>query len=143
VGSVLLCLGLCLLLAGAAALRGLAPTGDLITPGGAGAVWRTLCFGAPAALALAGAVMMERGGAAGQGAASYAVYLLHLILIQMVEKLVGGAALLLIAPPLIALAAHLVHRRVETPLTRWANGVRLRDFPAAPFRWRDSRHRRI
>lgn len=136
------------LIVGAAALSALAPSGDLVTPGGAGAGWRTLCFGLPAALIVAGAVALERAGAfcrnrlaLAQGDASYAVYLLHLFVIQAVER--AGLPALILAPPLIAAAGLVVYRRVEAPLTRWANALRLRGSPAAPFRWRDSRRRRI
>lgn len=109
---------------GGEVVRANAPDGELIAPGSPGATWRVLCFGAPAAVLVIAALMAERRSRVAswawvqrQGAASYAVYLLHLPLIQVMEKSAGGTAIL-IAPPLIALAALVVHDRVERPLTR-------------------------
>ncbi len=100
------------------------PSPDLITPGGAGAIWRTACFGLPATLIVAGAIALERSGAVcrnqfvlDQGDASYALYLIHLPLIQVLEKAVGpGAAILMAAPPVLAVAAHVIHQHWERPV---------------------------
>lgn len=109
---------------GGEVVRAVAPDSELIESGSPGATWRVLCYGAPAAVLVIAALMAERRGRVAswvwvqrQGAASYAVYLLHLPLIQVIEKSAGGAAILL-APPLIALAGLVVHDRVERPLTQ-------------------------
>ena len=138
-GGVLLGAGALGLLAGGAWLGMLAPTGDLITPGGAGAHWRTLCFGVPAALVVAGAIALERKGAVcrsrlalDQGDASYALYLLHLPILQVIEKSIGaGAAALLIAPPVLAFAAHYVHQEWERPVLA---ALRPRSFDLRTYR---------
>ena len=52
-----------------------------------------------------------------QGDASYALYLIHLPLIQVLEKGFGsGATMILIAPPVLAVAAHLSYRHWEQPM---------------------------
>lgn len=109
---------------GAIFLAQIAPSGDLITPSGYGAIWRTICFGIPAAMIVSGALALERSGvicrnqfALDQGDASYALYLVHLPMIQVIEKATGaGAALLLLAPPILALVAHLTHQGWERPV---------------------------
>jgi len=100
-----------------------APSGDLITPGGDGAIWRTVLFGVPAVLIISGAVAWERAGGAvragfirDQGDASYALYLIHLPLIQIIDKAVGSTLLLLITPPVLAISAHAIHQGWERPV---------------------------
>ncbi len=123
-GGIALGLGVAGLATGAVVLATFAPSGDLITPGGDGAIWRTVCFGAPAALVVGGAVALERSDVVcrnqfflDQGDASYALYLIHLPLIQIIEKVAGsGTALLMAAPPILALAAHLAHQGWERPV---------------------------
>ncbi len=123
-GGLMLGAGVVGLVIGAAALATIAPSGDLITPGGDGAIWRLMCFGAPAALIVGGALALESCGAIcrnrfvlDQGDASYALYLIHLPMIQIIEKAAGsGAALLLLAPPVLALAAHISHQGWERPV---------------------------
>lgn len=123
-GGLMLGAGIAGLAIGAAALTTIAPSGDLITPGGDGAIWRTICFGVPAALIVAGALASERSGAIcrnrfvlDQGDASYALYLIHLPMIQIIEKAAGsGTALLLLAPPVLAVAAHITHQGWERPV---------------------------
>jgi len=123
-GGAMLGAGVAGLAIGAAALTAIAPSGDLITPGGDGAIWRTICFGVPATLIVGGALALERSGVIcrnrfmlDQGDASYALYLIHLPMIQIIEKAAGsGAALLLIAPPVLALAAHFTHQGWERPV---------------------------
>lgn len=123
-GAVLTGAGVAGLAFGAIVLASLAPSGDLITPGGDGALWRTICFGIPGALLVSGAVALERSGTIcgnqlilDQGDASYALYLIHLPMIQIIEKAAGsGAVLLLIAPPVLAIAAHIIHQGWERPV---------------------------
>lgn len=123
-GGVLLGVGALGLFAGAACLGVIAPAGDLITPGGEGAHWRTLFFGVPAALIVAGAVASERAGAVcrnrlllDQGDASFALYLIHLPVIQVLAKVApSGEAVLLMAPPVLAIAAHYAHQGWERPV---------------------------
>lgn len=123
-GGAFLGLGVIGMIAGAGFLATLAPSGDLITPAGEGAYWRTLCFGVPAALIVAGALACEHSAVIcrnqfvlDQGDASYALYLIHLPIIQMLEKALGsGAAVLLISPPILAIAAHLMHQKWERPV---------------------------
>ena len=123
-GGVLLASGFVGLFVGASLLAAMVPTGDLITPGDAGAEWRTLCFGVPAALIVAGAVALERSGVdcrsrhvLDQGDASYALYLIHLPMIQIIGKVVGfGPVILLAAPPILALAALCLHQMFERPV---------------------------
>ena len=122
-GGALLIAGAAGLVAGAAVLTLVAPSGELITPGGAGAGWRTLCLGLPAAVIVAGAVALERSGAVcqsrfalDQGDASYALYLIHLPMLQLIEKAAGSGALMMaIAPPALAIIAHWTHQRWERP----------------------------
>jgi exopolysaccharide production protein ExoZ len=76
---------------------------------------------------------MERGGWALRnrfllelGAASYALYLFHLIIVQILVKLAKSS--LAVSPALSAMlavaasigVAMLVHRRVEQPILRWS-----------------------
>ena len=60
-------------------------------------------------------VICENGFVLDQGDASYALYLLHLPLIQIIEKAAGPIAMLLLAPPMLAIAAHAVHQWGERP----------------------------
>lgn len=123
-GGLMLSVGVAGLAFGSVVLSTLAPLGDLITPGGDGAIWRTIYFGVPAALIVSGAFALERSGVVcrnqfvlDQGDASYALYLIHLPMIQIIGKAAGsGAALLLIAPPVLAMAAHLTHQGWERPV---------------------------
>lgn len=87
-GPALFAVGVPALFGGGLMMAEVATTGDLITPGGDGAIWRTVLFGAPAVLIISGAVAWERaGGAVRAGCireqvdASYALYLIHLPLI--------------------------------------------------------------
>lgn len=123
-GGLMLTVGVAGLTFGSVALATLTPLGDLITPGGDGAIWRTICFGIPAALIVSGALGLERSGVVcrnqfvlDQGDASYALYLIHLPLIQIIGKGAGSeTALLLLAPPVLAIAAHLTHQGWERPV---------------------------
>lgn len=110
--------------AGAGWLAEAARDGDLITPGSAGAAWRVLCFGAPAALLIWAALTAERVGftassrrAARMGAASFAIYLIHLPVLQIAEK-AAGAPGVIAAPAFIAVLALALHDHVERPATR-------------------------
>ena len=122
-GGPLVAAGSIGLMVGAAILSTLISP-NLITPGGTGAIWRAICFGLPATLIVAGAISLESSGVVcrnpftlDQGDASYALYLIHLPLIQVVEKVAGsGGALLIAEPPLLAIAAHLTHRYWERPV---------------------------
>ncbi len=115
-------LGICALALGASWI-GTVAEGALIPPFGAASAQRVLAFGLPMAAVVLAALLAERAGLrAGTvwrnlGAGSYAVYLLHLPVIQILGKVTGDGPLLLIALPLIALVAHQVHHRVERPLT--------------------------
>lgn len=123
-GGVVLGAGFLGLAIGAGLLADIAPQGELISPGGEGAIWRTVCFGVPAAFIVAGALALERSGVVchsrfvlDQGDASYALYLIHLPVIQIIEKATGsGAVLLLATPPLLAITAHLIHQGWERPV---------------------------
>lgn len=123
-GGAMLAAGFAGLAVGGAVLAAVAPTGDLITPGGAGAAGRAIWFGVPATLIVAGAISLERTGAIcrsrfalDQGDASYALYLIHLPLIQIIEKAVGtGPAVLLVAPPVLTFAALHLHQAWERPV---------------------------
>lgn len=114
---------------------------------------RVLCFGLPAAAVVAGALLLERAGIAargafvlGQGQASYALYLSHLLTLHVVARAAvpfAGAAGALFATALgiagvaiSGMVGTLFHRQVEAPLTRAlrAAGPALRAAPrpAAP-----------
>ncbi len=122
-GGAMIVAGIVGLIVGASALAML-PSTDLITPGSTGAIWRTACFGLPSTLIVAGMIALDRAGAVchnqfvlDQGDASYALYLIHLPLIQVLEKAVGsGAVVLIAAPPVLAVTAHLIHRFWEQPV---------------------------
>jgi peptidoglycan/LPS O-acetylase OafA/YrhL len=96
---------------------------------------RLAVFGLPATAIVAGALALERSGAACRsrtvlllGAASFSIYLCHQFVVEAVETLAGllrakvdlELDLALIAFGLVAAAAAgvLVHRSVEQPLTR-------------------------
>lgn len=97
--------------------------------------YRALAFGVPAVLCVAGAMLLERGGLCLRapfvillGAASYALYLFHAIVLQCVDVLSRAAGLDDSSIP-VALAiaglgfvlsqvvAVVVHLRIEKPLT--------------------------
>lgn len=85
--------------------------------------WRFLAWGGPAALIVAGAVVMEAGGVkligARLGNASYAVYLVHTTAIAGVAMLGLSGDLFVIAAALAAAGLGLaLHRWVERPLSR-------------------------
>ena len=122
-GPALCSTGVAALFVGGYMMAQVAPSGDLITPGGDGAIWRTVLFGVPAVLIISGAVAWERAGGAvragfirDQGDASYALYLIHLPLIQIIDKAVGSTLLLLITPPVLAISAHAIHQGWERPV---------------------------
>ena len=53
------------------------------------------------------------------GARSYGIYLLHMIVILLLRKFLGGAWTLVLVLPLSMLAAELLHRWVEKPGGEW------------------------
>ena len=97
--------------------------------------WRALAFGVPSLLLVAGAVVLEQSGLRTKsrwvmlfGAASYAMYLSHMLILQTIEKL--SVARLPQSPVIIALTALVgivavvvasigIHLWIETPLVRW------------------------
>jgi peptidoglycan/LPS O-acetylase OafA/YrhL len=110
------------LIAGALAMRDVAE-GALIPPDGAASALRVVMFGIPAACLVLVALLAEANGfGAGRvlrhlGATSYTVYLIHMPLIQILEKGGGADVILFVAPPAIAITAVAVHRWVDLPLT--------------------------
>ncbi|MEL7545336.1 MAG: acyltransferase [Pseudomonadota bacterium] len=103
--------------------------------------WRFLVYGVPAAAIVWGAVLMERRGwaaAAGWvqllGAASYAIYLFHMYVLQPVDRVAqrvvpfdGDAAQFLIVAAMVAasaVAGVLVHLFIEKPVTRLIKSLR-------------------
>ncbi|MEM7545967.1 MAG: acyltransferase [Pseudomonadota bacterium] len=102
---------------------------DLITTGRDGAFLRVGTFGIPACLIVAAALVMEGAcwrlppTVAGQAAASYAIYLIHMPLLQVGEKLLGHGPLLILMMPVIAIAGVIVHRWLERPLTHAARAL--------------------
>ncbi|WP_448952427.1 acyltransferase family protein [Labrys neptuniae] len=113
----------------------------------AGAIWgndvgqydfvRPIVWGLPAAMIVAGAVAVERGGAVlsnrlilSQGAASYSIYLVHMLLLQAAGKIIAKVGLA--APPyavVLLIAIFLVffvgavgtgiHLTIERPIGRF------------------------
>jgi peptidoglycan/LPS O-acetylase OafA/YrhL len=97
---------------------------------------RFLIFGLPAFFVFAGALAMERGGAVLKsrfllelGAASYALYLFHPMILQISVKL---ARPLLPGLPIVAgifavavclICAFAIHRWIERPLLVWSKGI--------------------
>lgn len=116
----------------------------------AGDLWRAgvstaITRGAPAVLIVAGALLLERSGWAirapwviALGNASYATYLFHPFVTQVVSKIVVASRQPWLAGPgvLAALAGALLvglllHRLVELPLTRWVKGLLFGKRPVA------------
>lgn len=123
-------------------LQGL-PMADLYTD-----PWRALAYGLPATAIVAGALMLERGGWAvrnrlclAQGDASYAVYLVHLFVLQLGFKLAmlllpatvagvtAAAAAVVIASGVLG---WLLHATFELPVKRLLESLFSRRRAAAP-----------
>lgn len=103
---------------------------------------RVVIFGVPAMMCVAGAMLLERGGLVARGpviellgAASFALYLVHVIVLQCLDVLCRSIGLQLnTAQAVIAIAvtgfgvSHLVaiilHLRVEKPLTALLRGAK-------------------
>ena len=102
---------------------------------------RLAVYGAPAALVVAGALVLERAGAIAHnprllllGAASYAIYLIHPLGIQYGVAAVAGAGPVVAAPVAAVVSIALgvaLHLRIETPLlARLRRGKRVRAVTA-------------
>lgn len=100
-----------------------------LTIGEQAGVWRVVSWGGPAFCLVAGCIGLERSGAWATtslrpiekvGDASYALYLLHGVLISAVHKVLAPSPLATCAIVLVAvLASLIVHRWVERPMTRF------------------------
>lgn len=114
---------------------------------------RVLFFGLPALSCVIGALLLESGGIAARarwwhlaGAASYALYLFHPLVLQVVEKLVhgfnldlGNGAVVLAAIVVGVVASHVaglvIHLWIERPLTRFLRqfvGIKRSVLPPLP-----------
>ncbi|MEM7267622.1 MAG: acyltransferase [Pseudomonadota bacterium] len=133
-GSLTVLLGVVLAMAGGGVLSAMAPDYNIVDPALAATGWRAVFFGGPAVLVVLGAVALDRSGVtcrAGfwmtQGAASYALYLTHQIVMQMLEKGLGdGWLAALITIPVLGAVAVAVHLGMEKPVTAWLSAPRFR-----------------
>lgn len=109
---------------------------------------RVLVFGVPATFCVAGAMLLERGGCFARGplvmllgAASFMLYLFHVIVLQCLdvvcraigiplntaEAVIGMAVAGFLLSHLVAI---LIHLRIEIPLTALLRGAKPKRYPA-------------
>jgi exopolysaccharide production protein ExoZ len=114
--------------------------------------WRTLCWGLPAALLVAGAIVVEQrvpvrrlAGPHLLGDASYAIYLSHVFALGAVgwiwsrlalETALPNAAFIAVALLLSAVGGVLLHLVIEKPFIRWLSSLNAgKHSPAHDYEW--------